>query len=143
MESKALQQLLFTKVRDSLPPHVSLAEELGELLELSADSVYRRIRGEKPVTLTELKRICERYHLSVDQLLYLENDSVIFRAPGLAGDTTVFADYMKGMMEQFRYFHSFLYLPAGPSSGPGGTGRQVHAGGRRYGRQRRDPVLQQ
>jgi hypothetical protein len=88
MESRQLQQTLFQKINEDLPPHLSLAEELGELLGLSADSVYRRIRGEKPVTLDELKRICDHYRLSLDQLLQTQTDAVLFQAPGITADPT-------------------------------------------------------
>jgi hypothetical protein len=107
MESTDLQQQLFSHIREHLPPHLSLVDELCDLLDLSADSVYRRIRGEKPLTLVELKRISEHYHLSIDQLLQLENESVLFQAPGMNGTAGEFSDYLKAMLGQFRYFNSF------------------------------------
>jgi hypothetical protein len=107
METSELQQQLFSYLKEHIPPHISLVDELCDLLDLSHDSVYRRIRGEKPITLTELKSICEHYHLSIDQLLQLENDSVLFDAPGMNGKPGNFTDYMKGMLRQFKYFNSF------------------------------------
>lgn len=107
METKQLQQELFKYLKERLPAHLSLADELGNLLNLSADSIYRRIRGEKPITLNELKQICEHYHISVDQLLQLQNDTVLFEAPGITSDYVSFTDYMKGMLAQFTYFNSF------------------------------------
>lgn len=107
METSELQQQLFTYLKEQIPPHISLVDELCDLLDLSQDSVYRRIRGEKPITLAELKRICEHYHLSIDQLLQLENDSVLFDAPGMNGTPGSFVDYMKAMLRQFKYFNSF------------------------------------
>ena len=74
METTELQQQLFSHLRENLPPHLSMVDELCELLELSPDSVYRRIRGEKPITLNELKRICSHYHLSIDHLLQLDKN---------------------------------------------------------------------
>jgi hypothetical protein len=107
METKQLQQELFKHLKETLPPHLSLADELCNLLNLSADSAYRRIRGEKPITLNELKQICEHYHISIDQLLQLKTDSVLFRAPGITNGAGPFADYMQGMLAQFQYFNSF------------------------------------
>ncbi|HEV2483317.1 MAG TPA: hypothetical protein VGS79_26815 [Puia sp.] len=74
---------------------------------LSADSIYRRIRGEKPVTLDELKAICEHYRLSLDELLQTNTDSILFQAPGIDAAPTSFAGYMTEMLGQFRYFNSF------------------------------------
>ncbi len=115
METTELQQQLFSYLKDNLPPHLSLVDELGDLLGLGADSVYRRIRGEKPVTLNELKKICEHFHLSLDQLLQLQNDSVVFRAPDLGKENFSFVDVLKSILQQLKHFNSFknrqmLYL---------------------------------
>ena len=107
METNEIQQELFNYVKKCLPPHLSLVDELCDLLNLSADSVYRRIRGEKPIALAELKKICEHYNVSIDQLLQLQNESVLFQAPGVNNSSVEFMDYMKGMLEQFTYFNSF------------------------------------
>lgn len=107
MEANQLQQQIFNSIREKLPSHISLADELQDLLKLSADSVYRRIRGEKTISLPELKKICEHFHLSLDEMLNLTNDSVLFNAPGLTKQTVDFKEYLLAMREQFRYFNSF------------------------------------
>jgi hypothetical protein len=107
METIEIQQELFSQLKKSIPPHLSLVDELCDLLDVSADSVYRRIRGDKPITLAELKKICEHYNFSVDQLLQLQNESVLFQAPGLKDSRVELIDYMKAMLNQFLYFNSF------------------------------------
>ena len=107
MENNEIQQRLFSILKENLPQHLSLVDELGELLDLSADSVYRRIRGEKPINLIELQKICNHYHLSLDQLLQLKSEAVLFNAPGMNEMHGEFVDYMKAMLAQFRYFNSF------------------------------------
>jgi len=107
MEPRQLQQDLFNQIKQRLPAHISLVDELCDLLALSPDSVYRRIRGEKPVTLDELQKICSHYRLSLDQLLHLSTDSVLFQAPGiLDASVPLFEEYMKEMLDRFRYFNS-------------------------------------
>ncbi len=106
-ENNDLQQQLFRHLRQQLPPHISLVDELSELLDISVDSVYRRIRGEKLISMSELKKICERYGISVDQFLHLENETLLFHAPGLNDTTRDFGLYMKRMKEHFAYFSSF------------------------------------
>src|SRR5689334_19372579 len=111
MQANELQQQFFNHLKSILPPHISIVDELTELLDLSYDSVYRRIRGEKPLDLDELRRICERYRISLDQVLKLQNDSIVFHAwPVLE-----FTDHLKGMLQQLKYVNSFkerqmLYL---------------------------------
>ena len=115
MENNELQQQLFTHLKEKLPPHLSLVDELEDLLDLSPDSVYRRLRGEKPITLGELKKICVHYHLSLDQLLQLNTDSVVFRAPDLEKKNFPFVDILNSILGQLKYMNSFkkrqmLYL---------------------------------
>jgi hypothetical protein len=115
MESTELQQAFFNNVKNSIPPHLSMVDEIADLLNLSYDSVYRRVRGEKPLTMTELKTLCEHFHISVDQVLQIKTDSVVFQAPGINDDNEEFVDYLGRMLKQLQYFNSFnekqmLYL---------------------------------
>ncbi len=107
MEANLLQQELFSYLKTSLPPHLSMVDELCDLLDLSADSVYRRIRGEKPISLLELKKICEHYHLSLDQLLQLQSDTVVFRSPDLNRKDLPFTEQLRSILMQVKYFNSF------------------------------------
>jgi hypothetical protein len=92
-----------------------MVDEIADLLNLSYDSVYRRVRGEKPLTMVELKTLCEHFHISVDQVLQIKTDSVVFQAPNINNDNEEFVDYLKGVLKQLQYFNSFnqkqmLYL---------------------------------
>jgi len=107
MEATELQQIFFNHLKSVLPPHVSIADELCDLLDISADSAYRRLRGEKPLSLYELKLICEKYQMSVDQVLQLENDSILFQAPDISQKEIPFADYLRGLLSQLKYFNTF------------------------------------
>jgi hypothetical protein len=107
MQTNELQQQFFNHLKTCLPPHISLVDELTDLLNLSYDSVYRRIRGEKPLDLQELRQICEHYRISLDQVLQLQNDSVVFKAPDINHNGLPFEDYLKGMLAQLKYFNSF------------------------------------
>lgn len=104
-----MQQQLFNLLKKKLPVHISLVDELADLLNISVDSAYRRIRGEKPITFYELKVICEHYQLSVDRLLELKNDTVLFNAPGLDEPPKSFADYLKAVLNQLHSFDGFQH----------------------------------
>ena len=107
MNATDLQQQFFNHLKSILPPHISMVDELTDLLQLSYDSVYRRIRGEKPLALDELRQICEHYHISLDQVLQLQNDAVVFKAPDINHNGLPFEDYLKGMHSQLKFFNSF------------------------------------
>jgi hypothetical protein len=107
MEAHELQQHFFNHLKSVLPAHISLVDELADLLDLSYDSVYRRIRGEKPISLQELRNICAHYHVSMDQVLQLQNDTVVFQAPDINQPALPFIDYLRGMLAHVKYFNSF------------------------------------
>jgi hypothetical protein len=78
MDPNQIQQLFFNHIRSKLPAHLSFVDEVAELLNISNDSAYRRIRGDKPLGLDEVQVLCNKYHISLDQLLQLNANTVIF-----------------------------------------------------------------
>ncbi len=78
MNAIQVQQQFFNHVKAKIPPHLSLAEEVAEVLNISNDSAYRRIRGEKPITLDEAYLLCSKYKVSLDHLLQVNTKSIIF-----------------------------------------------------------------
>lgn len=107
MTETDLQKELFNSIKNALPSHISLVDTLADLLNISYDSVYRRIRGEKPITLNELKILCEHFHLSLDQVLKFKNDTVLFNAPHINDTNPDFTEYLNGVLKQMKYFNSF------------------------------------
>lgn len=107
MTETDLQKELFNSIKKTLPSHISLVDVIADLLNLSYDSVYRRIRGEKPISLNELKVLCEHFHLSLDQLLQFKNENVVFNAPDINSADPEFTEYLKGILKQLKYFNSF------------------------------------
>ena len=107
MTDSNLQKELFNYIKNSLPPHLSMVDTVAELLGLSYDSVYRRIRGEKPITLDELKLICEHFKLSLDQVLQLHSNKVLFTDSEANGRITSFIQYEQGLIQQLQYFNQF------------------------------------
>src|SRR5436190_24357611 len=74
MESIQLQQFFFQHIKSKLPPHLSFVDEVAEHLNISTDSAYRRIRGEKPISLEEVQKLCSHFRISLDHLLNVESD---------------------------------------------------------------------
>ena len=78
METAYTQVLFFQHIKNIIPPHISLVDDIAELLDISNDSAYRRIRGEKPITFEEIGKLTRHYKLSLDNFLHLDSDSFIF-----------------------------------------------------------------
>jgi hypothetical protein len=78
-QSPNLQQFLFQQIKAKIPDNLSFVHEIADLLEISYDSAYRRIRGEKELSIDELYRLGHKFELSLDALLGLQSNHVVFR----------------------------------------------------------------
>ena len=100
MENKSdIQMQLFQRIRDQLPGHVSFVEEIAEILEISNDSAYRRIRGEKQISLHEVQKLAKIFNLSLDDLTGGQFDTVTFKANFLDGNNYSFTDWLDNLLQ--------------------------------------------
>lgn len=109
MSDQNLQKDLFHFIRSALPSHISMVDAVADLLNISHDSVYRRIRGEKPLTLDELKLLCEHFHISLDQAIQLTTSSVVFRDYEAEAPSANFTQYLQGLLQQMKYISRFQH----------------------------------
>jgi len=79
----------------------SFADELAEVLQVSPDSVYRRLRGETALTVDELLKICRYYQVSPDILNVSENGAVNFQYNLLQTEED-FAHYLQSFCDSLR-----------------------------------------
>lgn len=77
-QANEIQTALFQAIKHRLPENYSFVHEIAELLGISYDSAYRRIRGDKPLTLDELVLLNEKFGLSIDTFLNVETNNVVF-----------------------------------------------------------------
>lgn len=67
MNSKGYyQDKLVELLKKKLKKGQNLAQELQDILHLSRDGAYRRIRGDTPFTLEEVVRLALHFHISID-----------------------------------------------------------------------------
>ena len=46
-----LQRQFFERIKMRIAPHLNMVDEIGDLLGIGSDSVYRRMRGDTALTL--------------------------------------------------------------------------------------------
>ncbi len=107
MESTGVQQLFFQHIKGNLPGHISMADDVAEVLNISNDSAYRRIRGEKPISLEEIQKLCSHYKVSLDHFLHLQSDTFIFSGKLKNNSGRAFEDYLENVHQNFQFFNSF------------------------------------
>lgn len=108
MESTGTQSAFFQHLKTQLPPHLAMVDEIADVLGISHDSAYRRIRGEKPIDLEEIRKLCVHFKVSMDQLLHLQSDAFIFTGK-LNSDNAdnVFEDWLQNVQYNFQVINSF------------------------------------
>ncbi|MBS1621824.1 MAG: hypothetical protein JST10_04245 [Bacteroidetes bacterium] len=51
IDSSGAQEFLFRRIKELLPPPISLVDAVAETLHISSDNAYRRIRDKTPIIL--------------------------------------------------------------------------------------------
>jgi hypothetical protein len=107
MDQPGAQQIFFQHIKSNLATHLSLVDEVADLLDISNDSAYRRIRGEKPLSFEEIKSLCSHYNVSLDQLFHLNNSSFLFSGPLTNNENFGIESYLEYLLSLVNYFNSF------------------------------------
>lgn len=102
-----LQTQLFQHIKSKLPATASLVDEISAILQISTDSAYRRIRGEKTISLEEVYRLCQHFRLSLDNLLNLQTDAFLFTGNFVNPESFRFDDYLNSSLQHIKYMASF------------------------------------
>ncbi|MGC4035615.1 MAG: helix-turn-helix domain-containing protein [Chitinophagaceae bacterium] len=108
MAGDLAQDFLFQRIRELVPQHVSLVDVVSDLLSVSNDSAYRRIRGETPLVLEEAKQLCDKFQLSLDQLLQVKNNSTLFQTSYINNTQYTFESYLNDLLQQLKYIEGFI-----------------------------------
>jgi hypothetical protein len=107
MNQPGVQQIFFQHIKANLAAHLSLVDEVADILNISNDSAYRRIRGEKPLSFEEIKTLCTHYRVSLDQLLHLNNESYLFSGHLTNNDNFGIESYLEHLLQLVNDFNSF------------------------------------
>jgi len=79
-----------------------LVDELADLLEISKDSAYRRIRAEKSLDIKEVQVLASYYNLSLDNILNTDSDVLSFRTQIVGSNDFSFNDYLNSILGWLR-----------------------------------------
>jgi len=104
MHTLELQTAFFRHLKEKLPNHLSLVDEVAALLNLSNDSAYRRIRGDKALAFDEIQVLADHYSVSLDRFLGLRTDAFLFSGNLINREKFEMNDYLERMANQLAYF---------------------------------------
>lgn len=95
----ALQKKLFGLIKTQLNPEESLGFIVSELLSISMDAAYRRLRLETPLTIQETQKLCVHFNLSFDKLIALSEGNVLFDYTPLELYDFSLENYLEGILQ--------------------------------------------
>ncbi|MBK7558760.1 MAG: hypothetical protein IPI54_11010 [Chitinophagaceae bacterium] len=107
MDNGNVQLRFFQYIKTKVPANVSFVDEIADLLNISNDSAYRRIRADKPISFEELQKLCVQYKVSLDQFLNLQSDAFIFTGKLDNNENFRFENWLEEVLKQYSIVSSF------------------------------------
>ncbi|MES2567332.1 MAG: hypothetical protein V4565_10720 [Bacteroidota bacterium] len=95
-----MQDVFIKHLKQVVPSKISLVDEIADLLKISNDSAYRRLRNETVLSLDETYKICRHYKISVDSVFSNNGDSVTCNYIKLTDSKNNFENYLTGILTQ-------------------------------------------
>ncbi len=104
MKTPDLQVKFLNRITESLSDNISFVDELAEVLKISNDSAYRRIRGETALDITEVSTLCSKYNISFD-MFYQHTENISFKY-NLLQDIETFKNFLKSILKDMQQIES-------------------------------------
>ena len=103
------QEFLFQRIKELLPSDISMVDSVAEILHISSDSAYRRIRGETPIVLDEARELCSHFKLSLDHILNIKGGTTLFQNVRVNTHNYTYEQYLKDLIQQLQYVGTFMH----------------------------------
>ncbi|MGZ3899541.1 MAG: helix-turn-helix domain-containing protein [Bacteroidia bacterium] len=102
-----IQDHFVLKLKEVMPQGIGLAEEIADVLDVSIDSAYRRIRGETELTIEEIYKLTKKHSISIDEIFSNQRGAVTFTYTKLTDCVTNFETYLNGILTRLRDLNRF------------------------------------
>ncbi|MCK5845825.1 MAG: hypothetical protein KAG84_00180 [Bacteroidales bacterium] len=94
------------KIEDIIPSNTTLVSELSEILNVSHDSAYRRLRGSTQLTISEVSALCKHYNISFDVFNDEDLENVTFSMLKMDYSIEKFEKYLANMLKDLNLIKS-------------------------------------
>ena len=105
--NESIQSAFLEQVRKGLPPNLSFVDELAELLNISRDSAYRRMRGDTVLSLEEVKKLCDHFKISLDSFLSPSSEVVTFQLRAMNVNDFSFDKWLRSILGNLEMVSGF------------------------------------
>ncbi len=103
MKKHSPQSVLMERIQLATESEEPLAQQLMELLNVSRDSAYRRLRGETALTLDESILLAKKYRIPLSEIAGQSDQSAIFNKQPFIKTLEDFENYQRRSLEQLEY----------------------------------------
>lgn len=114
MPDPKLQTAFFKHLKEQAPANISLADEMADLLNISIDSAYRRLRCEKTLDFDEIQILSSHFKISLDQFLNLQTKYFLFSGDFISHEKFEMNKYVESIVRQLTHFadaeHKEIYF---------------------------------
>ena len=97
-----MQELFIKHLKNTVPANVSLVDDIADLLKISNDSAYRRLRNETVLSLDETYKICKHYRISADAIFSRQTNAVTCNYIKLTDSAENFEGYLVSLENQLK-----------------------------------------
>lgn len=113
MKTADLQGNFFRQIKEKLPAHLSLVDEVATPLNISQDSAYRRIRSEKLLVLDEIQLLALHYKISLDSFMNITSKNFVFSGDMIDKENFRLENYLQQIINHLSLIqqaeHKHLY----------------------------------
>lgn len=101
-----IQHELLHIIKGKISRTDNIGNVLSEVLSISIDAAYRRNRGETPLTIQEVQKLCSYFDISFDNLASIKENNVLFEYSPLYNYDFSFDSYLDGLVHALRRLSS-------------------------------------
>lgn len=94
-------------LENNAPTNISLAKEISELLNISIDSTYRRLRNQTEYTLNEVAIIAQAFDIPLESLNSNLQNVITFKINHLNNDIASYQAYLNNMLQSIDRLSQF------------------------------------
>lgn len=106
MDKFKYQLELFDSIKKKINPSLSFADEIADLLDISKDAVYRRVRGETALSLDEATLLMHKFQIENKQ--HANSDTVQFNYANYSDSPNEITRYLTNLNIDLTYIKSDL-----------------------------------
>lgn len=101
-----IQDQLINKIKAVLPTNENLVQSISDVLNLSIDSAYRRIRGEKLFNIEEVAVLCKTFKIKFDEEVEIYSNKATFDFTLLEHNKANFKNWLGNILSNLKAISS-------------------------------------